>query len=273
MFASISCSISCSRTLQKGEGSLTKRSHIALLLAATVVCRLPAGPTNARSKQVLDKAIKALGGEEKLDKAEALTWKSEGQDHDRGESKTTSPRKQQLRSRSLPVALRGRIDGNQVEGVAILVRRRQGLAEFNDQSMEMDADAVKNEKRTVYLMVVSATIVPLKSKGFRLSPPPTSPSRQTCRGARGHWSRRRIHASTSTKGSRLLVHMKAKVIGFNGERVSARIDVQRLQGLRRYQEGHESHDQRVQGETSWRGRSTDSRSLDKVPADTFAEPK
>ncbi len=65
-----------------------KRSYIALLLAATVGLVSTSGRADeAQVKQVLDKAIKALGGEEKLSKAEALTWKSKGKITTRGESK------------------------------------------------------------------------------------------------------------------------------------------------------------------------------------------
>ena len=56
-----------------------KRSHIAFLLAAAVALMSTAGRADeTQVKQVLDKAIKALGGEEKLSKAEAFTWKSKG---------------------------------------------------------------------------------------------------------------------------------------------------------------------------------------------------
>ena len=57
----------------------------------------------------------------------------------------------------------GDFGGNQVKGHAVL-NGEKGWRKFGDQSMDMDPDAVKNEKRNVYLMVVPATILPLKSK-------------------------------------------------------------------------------------------------------------
>ena len=56
-----------------------KRTHVAMLLAAAVgLAGAPSRADEAQVNQVLDKAIKALGGEEKLSKAEAFTWKSKG---------------------------------------------------------------------------------------------------------------------------------------------------------------------------------------------------
>ena len=66
--------------------------------------------------------------------------------------------------------------------------------------------------------------------------------------------------------------MVAKVIGWMGDEYAQDVQLRRLQGLRRHQEGHESHDQaRRRG---FRGQEiTEFKVLDKVPAETFAEPK
>ena len=49
-----------------------------LLAAAVSHVGAPSRADESQVNQVLDKAIKALGDEEKLSKAEAFTWKSKG---------------------------------------------------------------------------------------------------------------------------------------------------------------------------------------------------
>jgi hypothetical protein len=117
-------------------------------------------------KAVLDKAVKALGGEEKLSKA-AFTWKTKGKisfgdnenpftsqvtvqglDHFRGE-------------------FEGEFGGNKVNAVTVIAGDK-GWRKFGDMGMELDAAALANEKRSVYLQVVPTLVVPLKGKGFKV---------------------------------------------------------------------------------------------------------
>jgi hypothetical protein len=44
----------------------------------------------------------------------------------------------------------------------------KGWRKFGDMSMEMDTDAVTNEKRTIYLQVIPVLLVPLKGKDFKV---------------------------------------------------------------------------------------------------------
>ena len=56
-----------------------KRSKGAILLAAMIgLVATTSRGDEAQVNQVLDKAIKALGGQEKLAKAEAFAWKAKG---------------------------------------------------------------------------------------------------------------------------------------------------------------------------------------------------
>ena len=54
--------------------------YIATVFTAVIlsVPCLPARAVEGDAKEILDKGIKALGGEEKLAKAEAITWKTKG---------------------------------------------------------------------------------------------------------------------------------------------------------------------------------------------------
>jgi len=75
------------------------------------------------------------------------------------------------------------------------------------------------------------------------------------------------------KESGMPVKQVAKVAGFQGHGVYPGYNLRRLQGLRRHHEGHQDRSQGATARSSriWISRS--SRFLDKVDADTFAEPK
>jgi hypothetical protein len=119
-------------------------------------------------KTTIDKAIKALGGEEKLGKVDAYSWKSKGKI-------TFNDNESDVTLQGIMQGLdhyRGQFEGdfggNKIEGVTI-VNGDKGWRKFNDNLMEMDADALANEKRNVYMNVVTVTILPLKKgKGFKV---------------------------------------------------------------------------------------------------------
>jgi hypothetical protein len=144
------------------------------LLGAVFVTVLAAGlgsPARAQDdkavKEILDKAIKALGGEEKLKTAGKAMWKGKGVISFGGTdnnftSTATVNGLDQYRSE-----FEGEFMGNQIKGVTVL-NGDKGWRKFADMGMEMDKDAVANEKRSVYLLVVPATLLPLREKGFKV---------------------------------------------------------------------------------------------------------
>jgi hypothetical protein len=140
------------------------------LLMAVLVSGL-AGPIRAADDKdvqtVLDKAIKALGGEEKLSAARAFTWKGKGTINFGGgnsdfSSTTTIQGLDHLRS-----DFEGEFGGNKVKG-ALVLDGDKGWRKFGDMVMELDKNGVANEKRLLYLQVVPVTVVPLKGKGFKV---------------------------------------------------------------------------------------------------------
>jgi len=118
-------------------------------------------------KAVLDKAIKALGGEEKLAAIKAVTWKSKGKvkigdDENPFTGQATMQGLDQYRSE-----FNGEFMGNQVKGVVVL-NGDKGWRQFADMTMELDKDGIANEKRSVYLQLTPVTLMPLKGKGFKV---------------------------------------------------------------------------------------------------------
>ncbi len=137
------------------------------LAAAFGLMATPVRADNPQVAQVLDKAIKALGGEETLGKAQTFTWKAKGKVTIEGNSNAISSEATVQGLDHFHSLFEGEFNGNKFEGVTVL-NGDKGWRKFGGQNMEMEPDAVKNEKRIVYLMVVPVTIVPLKSKDFKV---------------------------------------------------------------------------------------------------------
>jgi hypothetical protein len=138
---------------------------LGVTLAAGFLTSARAGDEAAQV--TIEKAIKALGGEEKLAKAEAFTWKSKGKFTIAGvdnkfASQVTVSGLDQYRSE-----FEGELNGNPVKRITVL-KGEKGWRKEGNQLLEMDKDQVANEKRFIYLMIVPTTLVALKSKNFAI---------------------------------------------------------------------------------------------------------
>jgi hypothetical protein len=143
-------------------------------IAAAFMAALVFGPGSlARAegdkdaKAILDKAAKAMGGEEKLSMIKAATWKAKGKISLGGTdneftSQATVQDLDHYRSE-----FEGEFGGNKIKGV-VVVSGDRGWRKFGDMGMELDKDSLANEKRNIYLMLSYNTLAPLKAKGFKL---------------------------------------------------------------------------------------------------------
>ena len=143
------------------------------LFAVALLSLIGFAPGTARAADekdvaaVLDKAIKALGGAEKLGSIKAATWKTKGTvtfgggDND-FDMVTTVQGLDNSRTE-----FEAEFGGNMVKGVTVL-NGDKGWRKFGDMGGEMDKDALASEKRNLYLQIVPATILPLKEKGFKV---------------------------------------------------------------------------------------------------------
>jgi len=128
----------------------------------------PAGAADDKdAKAILDKAVKALGGKEKLESLKAVSWKSKGtitfgDNESAFTSKATVEGLDHYRGE-----FEGEFGGNKVQGVTVLAGKK-GWRKFGDNTMELDKDALANEKRNVYLQVIPTLLLPLTGKGFKL---------------------------------------------------------------------------------------------------------
>src|SRR5262249_25429378 len=119
------------------------------------------------ARSVIDKAIKAVGGEEKLAKADAAVWKARGKmtfndNTNDFDTRVTVRGLDHFRSE-----FEGQFNGNAVKGVTVLAGDK-GWRKFGDNLNEMDGGALANQKRTAYLQVIPVTLVPLKGKDFKV---------------------------------------------------------------------------------------------------------
>ena len=221
---------------------------------------------------VIDKAIKALGGEEKLSKAQTFTSKAKGK-------VTLESNVNPISSESTVSGLdhfrslfEGEFNGNKVEGVTVL-NGDKAWRKFGDQKMEMEPDAVKNEKRTIYLMVVPGAIVPLKSKDFKVE----AAADETVKGKPAAALKvtgpdGKDFTLYFDKESGLPVRLVAKVVGWMGDEYVQDVsygDYKDFSGIKRATKVTVKRD----GEEFVEQEITEFKVLDKAAPETFAEPK
>jgi len=224
------------------------------------------------AKAVVEKGIKALGGDEKLGKAGSYTTKTKGKFIiDGNENAFTSQATHQgldhYRSE-----FDGEFGGNPVKGVVVL-KGDKGWRKFGDNNMDLDGDGVTNEKRTVYLSVIPATLVPLKGTGFKLEP--------AAEEKVGDKSAVAIKVTAPDgkdfklyfdKESGLPVKLVANVIGFGGEEFTMETtyaDYKDFDGIKKATKVESKRDGQKFAEVE----ITEFKVLDKVAPDTFSEPK
>jgi hypothetical protein len=244
------------------------------MLATVVVCGT-AGTALADDqdvKAVLDKAIKALGGEEKLSAAKALTWKSKGTINIGGNDNdfTTEVTAQGLDH--YRQAFEGKFGDDKVKGAVVLAGDK-GWRQFADNKMELTGDALTNEKRSVYLQLTPVTLVALKEKPFKVEP--TSEDQVAGKPAVGikvTGPDNKDFRLYFDKENGLPVKLVAKVVGFMGEEVDQETtyaDYKEFQGIKKATKVQSKRN----GDKFLEQQISDFKVLDKVDAKTFTEPQ
>src|SRR5262249_1910925 len=117
---------------------------------------------------ILDKAIKAVGGDEKISKAQGFLVKAKGTLSFNGndnafESQATVKDLDHYRGE-----FEGQFGDNKFKGVTVISAER-GWRKFGDQAMEIDGDGLANEKRRIYLQLAPGLPGLLRGKGFKLA--------------------------------------------------------------------------------------------------------
>jgi hypothetical protein len=235
-----------------------------------------AGLARADEKEaqaIIDKGIKALGGEEKLSKAVAYSWKSKG-------TITINGSDNEFSMQSILEGIdhyRSETDGkfNDMDlKIVTVLSGDKGWMKFNENVMETDADGIINEKHRINIQAVPTTLVQLKGKGFKIESAaeekvgdkPAAVIKVT--GPEG-----KNFKLYFDKESGLPVKLVATVAGFGGQedftQETTLSDYQDFDGIKKATKVSSKRD----GEKFVDVVVSDFKVLDKVPADTFTEPK
>jgi hypothetical protein len=235
----------------------------------------PISPVRADDKDpnaILDKAIKAVGSEEKLKKVEAITWKSKGTITFNGSDneikiQATAQGLDHYRSE-----FEGEFGGNPVKGVVVL-NTDKGWRKFGDNSNDMDEDAISNEKRSLYLQLVPITLVPLKGKGFKLEAAPEGKvGDKPVVGIKVTTPDGKDFTLYFDKETGLPAKLVAKVVGFGGDEFTQETtysDYKDFDGIKKATKVNSKRD----GEDFIKSEITEFKVLDKVEPKTFAQPE
>lgn len=221
---------------------------------------------------VLDKAIKALGGAEKLDAIKAYTTKGKGTISFGGNDSTFATTTTVQGLDHLRGEFEGEFGGNKVQGFAV-IDGDKGWRKFGDMALALDKDGLANEKRNLYLQVVPVTMVPLKGNGFKV---------KVAGSEKVGDKPAVVLAVTGPDGkdfklyldreSGLPVKQVAKVAGFMGDEVTQETTyagykemggIQKATRIQAKRNGEKFLDQEI----------TEFKPLEKVDPKTFAEPK
>jgi hypothetical protein len=246
------------------------RRHIGVALAS-VLLLVPGASARAQdqeAKSILDKAIKALGGEEKLGKATSFSWKSKGTvNFDGNENEFNN----EVTAQGLD-HYRREFGNDQFTGLVVLAGDK-GWRRFGDNQTDLDADALANEKRNAYLQVIPITLVALNGNGFKyqtageekVGDKPAVILKVTAPDGKDF-------TISFDKESGLPVKEVAKVIGFQGQEYTAETtfaDYKDLGGIKKATKVEVKRD----GEKFQVMDISEFKVLDKVAPETFAEPK
>ncbi len=147
------------------------RSWIAAPAAFAVLLVGLAGPSRAdhadpKAVEIIDKAVKALGGEEKLSQVQAATWSSDGKLIINGADNPFKTRVTFQGDDRMHLDFEGEFNGNSVKGTTVL-NGDKAWRNINDNVQVLDADAIAREKRTLYLMTTPALPGRLKGEGYK----------------------------------------------------------------------------------------------------------
>lgn len=225
------------------------------------------------SKAILDKAIQALGGEEKLKKAEMATW--------RVKETITFDTKSQLKIQATVQGLdryrseyQGDFNGKAIKGVNVL-NGNKGWRKVNDTKTEFDERAVTNMKRFESWHLSPPRLLALKDKGVKIAP---GGEQQVNGGPAVGIKATGLEGKDLTlyfdRQSGLPVILEAKILGSGGEEFPREMtyiysDYKDFDGIKRPTKIEAMRN----GKDFWKAELTEFKLLDNVDSKTFAEPE
>jgi hypothetical protein len=224
------------------------------------------------AKATLDKAIKALGGEERLAKVEAFTWKSKGHfflhgSDNRFNGHVTVQGFDQYRSE-----FEGEFNGSPLKWITVL-KGDKGWRKHQNELEEMDEKRVANEKQSIYLMVIPTTLVALKGKNFEIGTASEEKvGDKQAVAIKGTGPDRKDFTIYFEKESGVPIKLVAKMTGLDGNEYTIETsfaDYKEFDGIQKATKIESKRN----GEKFVDAELTDFKVVDKVDAATFDQPK
>lgn len=251
---------------------MTRLIGVAAAVLAAGLCGAARADDAKDATALLNKAITALGGEEKLAKAGTATWKAKGTITFMGGDNAVTTHTTVRGLDHFRQEFEGEFGGNKVTGVSVLAGDK-GWRKFGDNAMEMDKDALANEKRTVYLAVVPVTLLPLKGKGFKVEAAGEDKAGgKPAAGIKATGPDGKPFNLYFDNETGLPVKLVAKVVGFMGDEYTQETTFGEYKEMGGIKKATKLSTKR-NGEKFIDLTVSEFKPLDTVPADTFAEPK
>jgi hypothetical protein len=227
---------------------------------------------------ILDKAIKALGGEEKLRALKAVTWKAKG-------TWTLGKSQGNFASQAGNFASQATVQGldhfrqefdlefaNNKLNLVTVLNGDKGWRKFLGMATELGKDDIADEKRAVYIQMIPVTLLPLKGKEFKLKA--AGEEKVNDKPAAGLLVTGPDGMDFTLyfdKKSGLPVKLVAKVTGFEGDfnLETTFGGYKEFGGIKKATKVERKRD----GEKYMEQEITEFKAVDKVDAKSFAEPK
>ena len=220
---------------------------------------------------ILDKAIKALGGQEQLSKVKAISLKAKGTINLMGDDNPFSVSVILQGLDHSKQEFEGEFGGNKIKGGSILDGNK-GWRTFAGMTMELEGDELNEAKRTQYLQVMAMNPTILKGNGFKVASAPSEKvGDKTALGLKVTGPDGKTCTLYIDEASGLPVKMVAKV-KFQAEEFTQSTtyaDYKDFQGIKKATKMESTRD----GNKFQTQEVTEFKILDSVDPKTFAEPK
>jgi hypothetical protein len=238
----------------------------AASIVALTVCGSVRSDEQA-AKVILDKAIMALGGEERLSKIKAFTVKGKGTVVFEGNDipftfETTANGIEQYRS-----TYEGEFGGEKFAG-ATVIDGGKGWRKLDDDIQKLEGESLDNEKRSAYLEVVPILLTILKGERFKLD---LAAEEKASTGLKATGPDGKDFTIRFDKESGLPISLSAKVVDVEGKEFTQATtleDYREFEGIKVATKSSSKKD----GERYVEVDGMEFKVLDKVEPDTFAEP-
>lgn len=221
---------------------------------------------------VLDKAVKALGGEEKLAKVTAFTWSGKGSISFGGNDSEISVKNTVQGLDHLRQEFEGDFGGNKMKGVSVLAADK-GWRKVGDRGGDLDENTLKGLKQAAYLNAVPVTVLPLKGKGFKTElAGEEKVNDRPAVGVKATGPDGKEFTLYFDKETGLPAKLVAKVVGLTGEEATQETTYSGYKEMGGIQKATKLESKR-DGQKFSAQEVTEFKVLDKVDAKTFGKPE